>query len=182
MAYGRQNGDGPTKSGGLLGGKPATLGYALREHDLRLLPLKERCLLRLLYYRGATQGELAGALGVSRGRLRRMLRRAHRRATDPENLAIVRCWRRLTEQEQRVVRLNCFWGLSLREVVHDGLIAMPPVGGRPGSTATLAQLRSMIRAVQRKARRHERRREGSRPRTEGIGQPITSPGQESQET
>jgi DNA-directed RNA polymerase specialized sigma24 family protein len=130
----------------------------IQERDLCLLPPRERNLLRLAYYRGATRGELAGALGVSRSTLDRMLRRAHRRATDPANLALVRCWRRLSDQQQRLVRLNRFWGMSLRQIARDGLIAVATHDGHPGPPATLGELRSMMRATQRKARRNERRR------------------------
>ena len=130
----------------------------IQERDLYLLPPRERNLLRLAYYRGATRGELAGALGVSRSTLDRMLRRARRRITDPENLALVRCWRRLTDQEQRLVRLNRFWGMSLRQIARDGLIAVATLDGHPGAPATLGELRGMMRATQRKARRNERRR------------------------
>ena len=130
----------------------------IQERDLCLLPPRERNLLRLAYYRGATRGELAGALGVSRSTLDRMLRRARRRITDPENLAFVRCWRRLTDQEQRLVRLNRFWGMPFRQIARDGLIAMATHDGRPGAPASHRELRSMMRTTQRKARRNERRR------------------------
>lgn len=143
----------------------------IQERDLYLLPPRERSLLRLAYYRGATRGELAGALGVSRSTLDRMLRRAHRRATDPENLALARCWRRLTDQEQRLVRLNRFWGMPLRQIARDGLIAMAAADGRPGAPATLGELRGMMRATQRKARRNERRRLESGADSRGVTRP-----------
>jgi len=134
----------------------------LQERGLNLLTLKDRSLLKLLYYRGATQGELAGALGISRCTLRRMLRTARARATNPQNLAILLCWRRLTDEERHLVRLNCFMGVSLRRVAHDRLITMPaepPACGGLYGAATFSQLRRMMRAVQRKARRSKQWRQ-----------------------
>ena len=133
------------------------LSSALQTAGFRFLPLKERSLLRLLYCRGATQGELAGALGVSRGAVRRMLRRALLRATDPENLAILRCWRWLADEERRLARLHRFLGISLSEIARNRLIAPAGFNGSPPDPASFGQLRGMMRNIQRKARRHDRR-------------------------
>jgi len=137
----------------------ARLSSALQAREIRFLPLRERSLLRLLYYRGATQGELAGALGISRGAVRRMLRRAILRATDPQNLAILQSWHRLTDDERRLARLHRFMGISLNKIARQRLIAIPSQNGRSDDLASFGQLRGMMRAIQRKAQRHDRRRE-----------------------
>jgi DNA-binding CsgD family transcriptional regulator len=158
---------------------------AMRRADLRLLPPKQRAVLRLLYLRGASQAELAAALGISRGALRRLVRRAISRATDPDNLAALRSWRRLTADEQRLVHLHGFFGISLREIARKGLVGGPAAPGAaavpaPASpapaaltrneptgacalspacaAASLANLRTMLRRIRRKVRRSERRR------------------------
>lgn len=140
---------------GLPASKPGAPSF-LRRHlraALRLLPRRERYLLRLLHVRGATQAELAGALGIDRNALRRILRRAQRRATDPLNLAILGVWHRLTPAEQRLAYLHRFLGMSLRRIAALGLV--PASGGvdRPPRPAGFKGLRGILRRVRRKIRR-----------------------------
>jgi len=159
----------------------ARLSSALQAREIRFLPLRERSLLRLLYYRGATQGELAGALGISRGAVRRMLRRAILRATDPQNLAILQSWHRLTDDERRLARLHRFMGISLNKIARQRLIAIPSQNGRSDDLASFGQLRGMMRAIQRKAQRHDRRRE-ARTAHEGPAQSRQQDGDEGSAT
>jgi DNA-binding CsgD family transcriptional regulator len=123
------------------------------------LPVRERSLLRLVHLRGATQRELAGALGISRTALRVMLRRAERKARDPTQAALVRTWRRLTAWEQRLAYLQMVLGLSLREIARRRL-AVGPAGGRGMSGESETTLRRRAREIQRKIRRAEARRAG----------------------
>jgi len=104
--------------------------------------------LRLLYHRGASQGELAGAMGISRMDLRRIVRRAMARATDPMQIALLAAWRRLTPEEQRLAYLHRFLGLSLREIARHALVEGPQ-GDGPASPTTL---RRMMRRIMRKVR------------------------------
>ena len=118
------------------------------ERAFRALPLRERSVLRLLYHRGASQGELAGAMGISRMDLRRIVRRAMARATDPMQIALLAAWRRLSPEEQRLAYLHRFLGLSLREIARHALVEGPR-GDGPASPTTL---RRMMRRIMRKVR------------------------------
>jgi DNA-directed RNA polymerase specialized sigma24 family protein len=123
---------------------------------MRMLPLKERSLLRLLYQRGASFSELAGVLGVSQTVLRRILRRAMARASDPEVLALLRCWRRLTDDERRLVHLNRVLGISIAEIARQNLIPIRVAGGEASVSTRIAKLRLMVRCLHRKIRRRRR--------------------------
>ncbi|MBE3070288.1 MAG: hypothetical protein IMZ66_08635 [Planctomycetes bacterium] len=142
-------------------GKPLAEGLTGRDlrRAIRLLPLRQRSILRILYLRGASQGELAGALGISRQALRRMLRQALRRATDPTNLALVACWRRLTPYERRLAYLNRFLGLALPKIARLSLVAMPADRGRT-PWGRRRYLEHTMRTIVRKALRHARRAAG----------------------
>lgn len=122
----------------------------------RLLPLRDRSLLTLLYVRGASQRELAGFLGINRAALRKMQRRATRKATDPLNLAILAAWRRLTPQERRLVYLHRFLGISLQCIVRLRLVPAVPRTGQPAPAAGMKALRAMLRKVRRKVHRSGR--------------------------
>ncbi|HUU91245.1 MAG TPA: sigma factor-like helix-turn-helix DNA-binding protein [Phycisphaerae bacterium] len=131
-----------------------TRGREIRPRYLRkawwLLPQRERVVLALLHRRGASLRELAGLLGVSRATVRRMARRAVRRATDPQNLAILASWRVLKPEEQRLAYLHRFLGMSLRRIAQLGLVGASP---STGGGATPKTLRAMLRRIRRKARR-----------------------------
>jgi len=119
---------------------------------LQALPLRERCLLRLLYRRGATQSEVAGALGISRYALRRILRRVVARARDPLQNAIVTQWDRLTPGEQRLAYLHRILGLSLREIARHGLVESPVRDGRSDGAACVNTLRARMRRIEARVR------------------------------
>jgi len=145
---------------GLLDGK--TRRHHLIRRDLRrawrLLPQRDRSLLTLLRCRGASLREVAGLLGVSRITVRRMAGRAVRRATDPENLAILASWQRLKPEERRLVYLHRFLGMSLRRIARLGLAATSPSPARRGSGAAAGAKspRAMWRKIRRKVRRWAR--------------------------
>ena len=142
------------------------------EGVVRTLPLRERSLLRLLYLRGASQRELAGALGISRAALRRLLRRAVERATDPMQLALVRSWRRLAPQERRLAYLHRVLGLSLREIARRGL-ADGSDAGTARDRSSASTLRRRMRQIERTVQRAEARR---RSREERDRQASSSSG------
>ena len=119
----------------------------------RALPLRDRSILRLLYYRGASQGELAGALGISRESLRRTVHRILARASDPMTLALIAAWTDLDPAEQRLAYLHRILGVSLREIVRYGLVPGPEGDGRSNGTACMNTLRKKLRAIDRKIRR-----------------------------
>jgi DNA-directed RNA polymerase specialized sigma24 family protein len=119
---------------------------------LQAFPLRERCLLRLLYRRGATQSEVAGALGISRAALRRILRRVVVRARDPLQNAIVAQWDRLTPGEQRLAYLHRILGLSLREIARHGLVESPARDGRSGGAVCVNTLRARMRRIEARVR------------------------------
>lgn len=143
---------------GLLDGK--TRRHHLIRRDLRrawrLLPQRDRSLLTLLRQRGASLREVAGLLGVSRITVRRMAGRAVRRATDPENLAILASWQRLKPEEQRLVYLHRFLGMSLRRIARPGLVATSPSGSGSGAAAGAKSPRAVWRKIRRKVRRWAR--------------------------
>ncbi len=140
---------------GLLDGK--TRRHRLIRRDLgrawRLLPQRDRSLLTLLRRRGASLREVAGLLGVSSITVRRMAGRAVRRATDPENLAILASWQRLRPEERRLVYLHRFLGMSLRRIARLGLVATSASGSGPGAPGSP---RAMWRKIRRKVRRWAR--------------------------
>jgi hypothetical protein len=154
---------------GLTTSEIASLG--LRERDLRrlfrLMPPKERAMLRLYHRRGATQEEIAELLGTTDRSVRRALKTARQRLCDPVNLGLAAGWPRLDPRERQFVTLYRFKGLPLRKIVRLGLVAAPPRKGRPGSTATLSDLRAMDRRLVRKARRARRRRDRRRGQPDG---------------
>ncbi|KPJ72529.1 MAG: hypothetical protein AMS14_07575 [Planctomycetes bacterium DG_20] len=116
----------------------------------RVLPRRDRYLLALLHRRGASLSELSGLLGVSRITVRRMAERAVRRATDPENLAILASWRRLAPEEQRLAYVHRFMGMPLREIARLRLVPTP--GATGSKAAGVNVLRRMLKRIRRKAR------------------------------
>lgn len=134
------------------------------ERLLEGLTLRERSVLRLFHLRGASQRELAGALGMSRAGIRRLLRRAERRAASGNQAALFREWGHLTDEEQRLAYLHRVLGLSLREIARRGLVVMECRGDvRPPSASTL---RRRMRAIERKVVRAEARRRSRAVRDE----------------
>jgi len=88
-------------------------------------------------------------MGISREDLRRIIRRAMARATDPMQLVLLALWRRLTPDEQRLTYLHRFLGLSLREIARRGLIE----GRRGDGPASPSALRRTMRRIRRKVAR-----------------------------
>jgi DNA-directed RNA polymerase specialized sigma24 family protein len=154
MAYETARNGIQSQSGRLLEDKQTAdhLGDRAIWRVLQTLPLRDRCLLRLLYRRGATQSELAGALGISRYALRRILRRVVARARDPLQNAIVTQWDRLTPWEQRLAYLHRILGLSLREIARHGLVESPTRDGRSGGAACVNTLRARMRRIEARVR------------------------------
>jgi hypothetical protein len=114
----------------------------------------------LFLNRGATYGELAGVLGMTRREAGRVLRRLLLAAADPKRLALVSVWPRLTPDEQRLAYLNLILEISLQEISHLGLIETPQADGRriAVSRSTLnRRLRQIARKVQRAAIRRKAR-------------------------
>jgi DNA-directed RNA polymerase specialized sigma24 family protein len=145
---------------------PAVTGKFLR------LPVRERSLLALVYRRGATQREIAGALGISRTALRVMLRRAERKARDPTQAALVRTWRRLTARERRLAYLHLVLGLSLGEIARRRLAAGSGDGRKTSgeSKNTLARrVREILRKIGRAEARRSRREKPCPHETSGAG-------------
>lgn len=117
------------------------------------LPLRERSILRLIYQRGASERELAGALGISRSALRRMVDRILERVADPLLPDLIASWRLLAPDERRVAYLHRILGLPLREIARNRLIETPKVDGRTGSASSEASLRALMNQVERKVQR-----------------------------
>jgi transcriptional regulator with XRE-family HTH domain len=120
---------------------------------MRLLPLRERSLLRLIYQRGATQAELAGAIGMSQRSIRRTIRNALERLADPLLLDIVACWHRLSPSQQRLIYLHRVLGMSLSKIARDGLMPQELRDGRTAERPCLCTLRKQWREIERKVRR-----------------------------
>jgi hypothetical protein len=112
----------------------------------RALPLRERSLLKLIYQRGATTHELAGALGISPAGVRRAVAGAVERASDPIHLNMVACWNRLDPREQRLMYLHRVLALSLRQIVREGLL-------EGAGRASLSSLRREVHAIEQKVAR-----------------------------
>jgi len=136
------------------------------------LPVQERSLLALVYRRGATQREIAGALGISRTALRVMLRRAERKARDPTQAALVRTWCRLTARERRLAYLHLVLGLSLGEIARRRLAAGSGDGRKTSgeSKNTLARrVREILRKIGRAEARRSRCEKPCPQKTSGAG-------------
>jgi DNA-binding transcriptional regulator LsrR (DeoR family) len=106
----------------------------------------------LLHHRGATQSEVAGALGISRAALRRIIQRAVALARDPLQIGIVAIWDRLSPEDQRLAYLHRILGLSLREIARHGLVESPVRDGRSGGAACVNTLRSRMRRIEARVR------------------------------
>jgi len=127
------------------------------------LPLRDRCLLRLFLDRGASHGELAGVLGVSRKRVARTIERIISVASDPGRIALLGAWDRLSPDEQRLAYLHLVLEVPLREITRLGLMEQrQPDGGLVpvDSRTTLCRL---LRKIGRKVRRHKARARATRP-------------------
>lgn len=140
---------------GLSRNKPPLPSITRREirKAWRMLPPKDRALLALLYGRGASVRELAGLLGLAPVTVRRMARRAVRRATDPQHLAILAAWQRLRPEERQLACLHCFLGVSVERIAALGLVRVGSATGRTAGPAHVKALRTMLRRIRRKARR-----------------------------
>ena len=116
-----------------------------------VLSTQERSLLRLLYHRGASQREVAGALGISRAALRRRVRRARDKAADPVLVGLALVWRRLSPAERRLAYLHHVLDVSLAEITRRGLGDPAAIGnGSAGPSRTT--LRRRLRGIERKAK------------------------------
>ena len=104
---------------------------------LKILPRREWGLLSLVYRRGATRQELAAVLGISRASLRKRIKAATRRATNPLLAVLSRQWGRLEPAEQRLAYLRLVLGLSLREIARRRLVPGLVRGNGPPSASSL---------------------------------------------
>jgi DNA-directed RNA polymerase specialized sigma24 family protein len=121
----------------------------------RTLPHRERCIINLIYNRGATVAEVAGLLGISRTGLTRILTRGISRVTNPFYQALANNWDRLTPRHRRLLYLHRVLDISLATIARDGL--MTPVDGA-GPTAppdTLWTLRRELREAMRQIELHQ---------------------------
>lgn len=118
------------------------------------LPLRDRSLLQLFLNKGASQGELAGVLGVSRQRVAKILRQLLTAASDPGRLALVNAWHRLSPQQQRLAYLHLILGMPLREISRLGLISQrAEANGRPDTAVGRTTLGRLMRQIERKVQR-----------------------------
>ena len=121
-----------------------------------VLSVQDRSLLRLLYRRGATQRELAGAMGISRAALRRRLRRVRQKAADPVLIGLALLWRRLPPADRHLAYLHYVVEMSTAEIVRRGLADGVP--GRNGHGPSGTTLRRRLRKIAGKAKLAARRR------------------------
>jgi len=118
------------------------------------LPRRDRSLLQLFLNKGASQGELAGVLGVSRQRVGKILRQLLTEASDPGRLALVNAWHRLSPQQQRLAYLHLILGMPLREISRLGLISQgAEANGCPDPAVGRTTLGRLVRQIERKVRR-----------------------------
>jgi len=137
------------------------------------LPFKERCLLRLLYHRGAFWWEVAGALGMSIHSLRRRIRQTLKRAENPRYAAMLKAWPYLEAEERRLLYLYRMLGLSLREIARQGLAEGTGQVGLHEPGHTVSALRRRLTRVERKAVRLARQIHRRPPQPQGAaGVPV----------
>jgi hypothetical protein len=127
------------------------------------LPLRDRCLLRLFLDKGASHGELAGVLGVSRKRVARTLERLLSVASDPGRIALLGAWDRLSWDEQRLAYLHLILEVPLREISRLGLMQRQQADGSLDPVVSRTTLARLLRKIGRKVRRHKARSRATRP-------------------
>ena len=127
------------------------------------LPLRDRCLLRLFLDKGASHGELAGVLGVSRKRVARTLERLLAVASDPGRIALLGAWDRLSWDEQRLAYLHLILEVPLREISRLGLMQRQQADGSLGPVVNRMTLGRLLRKIDRKVRRYKARSRATRP-------------------
>jgi len=144
------------------GVSPIKLGRVRRRSEPRnpvdlVLSVQDRSLLRLLYRRGATQRELAGAMGISRAALRRRIRRVRHKVADPVLVGLALTWHRLGPAERRLAYLHHVADLSVAEIARRGLAdgSAGPNGQGPSRTT----LRRRLRRIEAKAKLAARMRQ-----------------------
>ena len=131
--------------------------------SIRTLPLRDRCLLRLFLDRGASHGELAGVLGISRKRVARTLERLLSVASDPGRIALISVWSRLSPEEQRLAYLHLILEMPLREIARTGLLRRQEPDGSLGAVVSRTTLCRLMRRIERKVRRYKARSQATRP-------------------
>ena len=114
----------------------------------RLLPLKDRCLLRLALNRGATTAELAGLLGTNWISVRRRLERLVKWLGHPAQQQMLAAWPRLDQGQRRLLYLHRVLGLPLREIARQGL--MKGQDDKRPAAASASSLRRMTRHIDRR--------------------------------
>jgi hypothetical protein len=127
------------------------------------LPLRDRCLLRLFLDRGASHGELAGVLGMSRKKVARTLDRLLSVASDPGRIALISAWSRLSPEEQRLAYLHLILEMPLREIARTGLMHRQEPDGGLGAVVRRTTLCRLMRRIERKVRRYKARSQATRP-------------------
>ena len=127
------------------------------------LPLRDRCLLRLFLDKGASHGELAGVLGVSRKRVAKTIGRLISVASDPGRLALLGVWDRLSQDEQRLAYLHLIMDVPLREISRLGLMERRQADGSLDPVVSRTTLGRLLRKIGRTVRRHKARSRATRP-------------------
>lgn len=120
---------------------------------LNTLPLRDRCLLRLFLNKGASHRELAGILGMSRQRVAKILQRLIATAADPERLALVSAWHRLSPEDQRLAYLHVILEVPLPRIARMGLLRKTQADGRPGPLISRTALTRHMARIRRKVQR-----------------------------
>jgi orotate phosphoribosyltransferase-like protein len=110
-------------------------------------------MLQLFLNRGASHGELAGILGMSRRKVGKILQRLITAAADPERLALVNAWRRLSHEQQRLAYLHLILRIPLHEISRMGLMSAAPTAGVPAPAASRTTLARRLRQIMRKVQR-----------------------------
>ena len=117
------------------------------------LPIRDRCLLRLFLNRGASHGELAGILGMTRQGVAKTLRRLISTAADPRRLALVSAWHRFSPHEQRLAYLHLILEMPLHEISRLRLMRRAEADNHAGPAVSRTTLARLMRQIQRKVQR-----------------------------
>jgi DNA-binding HxlR family transcriptional regulator len=109
--------------------------------------------VKLFLDRGASHGELAGLLGISRRMVAKRLRRLLSAAMAPGRLALVNAWPRLHPEEQRLAYLHLILEMPLHEIARLGLMRRVDPDGSAGPHIARVTLGRHLRQIMRKVER-----------------------------
>lgn len=120
------------------------------QRSLAVLPMRDRCLLRLFIGRGASVAELAGLMGTEWHTVKRRVGRLVAWLRSPDKERMLAAWPSLGREQRRLLYMRRILDMPLRNISRLGLVHHGP-DLRPASVSTL---RRMLREIDRRIGRY----------------------------